>query len=493
MNKKRIIGFFALLLIFALPIKVMAEVPASSSDFYFNDFSGDLGDEAKKHILEVNDAISYTGAQIVITSVDFTGGMDIRDYATEMFNSWGIGDKEKDNGVLILLAIGQDDYFVSVGNGIENFISSGDVQLIIDEYMEPDFAAKDYGNAAIKTADAFKDKILAHYGASGSTGKTKPQESTAASQGNAYVADQAGVLTQDTIDYIGEKNKELYKKTKGNVSVVTVKTTGNMDIGQYAKDILIKENIGDSKLNNGVLILLAIDDDDYYVATGSGIANKISNSDVQKINDNALEPYFANREYDKGVKTVFNEYYDLVVKHYKNASNSPASANTSSRSVVGSAVSAIFSIFTGIIVWIIIIFVLYSIFRPRRSYFGGGGYYPRRSFWWPSYRRHWHMPPPPPPNNRGGDSFGGGSPGGAGRNSGGSIFGSGKSSGGAGRSSGGSIFGGGGKSSGGGAGRSFGGGGSPFGGGGSSFGGGGGGRSFGGGGGRSSGGGAGRK
>jgi uncharacterized protein len=486
MNKKRIISIFALILALLLPVKVMAEVPQSSGDFYFNDFSDDLGDEAKKHILEVNDEISHTGAQIVVTSVDFTDGMDIRDYATEMFNTWGIGDKEKDNGILILLVIGEDDYFVSVGNGIENFISSGDVQLIVDEYMEPDFAAKDYGNAAIKTTDAFKDKILAHYGTSGSQAETKPQESSSSYGSNAYVADQAGVLTQDTLDYIGGKNKELYEKTKGNVSVVTVKSTGGIDIGQYAKNILLDENIGDSKLNNGVLILLAIDDDDYYVATGSGIANKVSNSDIQKINDNYLEPYFADKEYDKGVKTVFNEYYDLVMKHYKNAGVNAAAPHASSGGgIISNAVSTIFSVFTGIIIWVIIIFVLYSLFRPRRRFFGGG-YYPRRSFWWPSYRRHWHMPPPPPSHRHrgGGPSSGSGSPGGAGRNSGGSIFGSGS-----GNSGGGSIFGGG-KSSGGGAGRSFGG--SSFGGGGKSFGGGGG-RSFGGGGGRSSGGGAGRR
>lgn len=53
-----------------------------------------------------------------MATVDFTDGEDIADYAYDLFNKWGIGDKKSNNGLLILLSIGAEDYYAEPGVGL---------------------------------------------------------------------------------------------------------------------------------------------------------------------------------------------------------------------------------------------------------------------------------------------------------------------------------------------------------------------------------------
>ena len=156
---------FVAVLAFAIP--VMAVFPEPTANFFVNDQAGVISEAQGNAILAINDEIAGGGAQIVVLTVDFLGGMNIADYAREVFNRWVIGDAQRNNGVLILLAIAEDDYFVATGSGIEPVISSGQVQLILDTYMEPYFDRGDFGEGALSTAREIGSRLLAHYGTTG--------------------------------------------------------------------------------------------------------------------------------------------------------------------------------------------------------------------------------------------------------------------------------------------------------------------------------------
>jgi len=150
-----------------LPITVSAVFPEPTANFFVNDQAGVISEADGNAILAINDEIAGNGSQIVVLSVEFLGGMEIADYAREVFNRWEIGDSERNNGVLILLAISEDNYFVATGSGIESVISSGQIQLILDRFMEPYFDRGNYGGGAVATAREIADRLLAHYGTTG--------------------------------------------------------------------------------------------------------------------------------------------------------------------------------------------------------------------------------------------------------------------------------------------------------------------------------------
>jgi hypothetical protein len=134
--------------------------------YYFSDYASILNDEAKRHI-EVNAKAldDATGAQIVFVTLGTTSPMDIRDYAMQLFNSWGIGDREKDNGILVLLAIGDDDYYIMEGIGLEESLPVSELRAMWNETLEPDFARKDYSSACVKFFDALFLRLDGMYGA----------------------------------------------------------------------------------------------------------------------------------------------------------------------------------------------------------------------------------------------------------------------------------------------------------------------------------------
>jgi len=158
---------FIMAFVFLMPIDLSAVLPEPSANFFVNDLAGVLTQADYDAIFAINDKLAGGGSQIVVLTVDFLGGMQIEDYALEVFNRWEIGDSELNNGVLILLAIAEEDYFVATGSGIEAVISSGQIQVILDRYMEPFFDVSEYGTGVRGTAQAIGERLLAHFGSAG--------------------------------------------------------------------------------------------------------------------------------------------------------------------------------------------------------------------------------------------------------------------------------------------------------------------------------------
>ena len=113
-------------------------------------------------------------------TVDFIGSKRISDYAYELFNDWGIGSREKNNGVLLLLVTGAQDYYMLQGTGLESFLTSATLQEILDEYMEPSFAAGDYDAGVRKTTDELFSRLSAYYNVS--LGASQPTQSAMTAQ-----------------------------------------------------------------------------------------------------------------------------------------------------------------------------------------------------------------------------------------------------------------------------------------------------------------------
>ena len=157
-----------LLMVNALfPLCAWAAIPQAPASFYAADHADILSSETERKILSESAALDDAcGAQIVVVTVDFTDGMDIEDYAYKLFNSWEIGSSDRNNGLLILLVPGEENYWVMQGKGLESSLSSGTIQTILDTYMEPDFAAEDYDSAVRKSYEKFYSSVAGIYGLS---------------------------------------------------------------------------------------------------------------------------------------------------------------------------------------------------------------------------------------------------------------------------------------------------------------------------------------
>lgn len=239
-----------------------------------------------------------------------------------------------------------------------------------------------------------------------------------------YTYDEAGVLSDKTMEHIDAMNASLFAQTGAQIMVKTVNSTNGQDILQYAIDLGNQYGVGDAERNNGVVMVLALDNisasglqGDYGVVVGDGLTdygNTFSSLQYQYLEDD-----FAAGNYDAGVKKTvdaffdwFADYYNVsirenyipaVSRNYSTASGyhteTTGYVERSAGSIAGSFITLILVLF---VIWMILDAMRWS--RYRRRYLQPGMGIPtvwyRPVFWGHS----WYRPRPPrrPPPPRGG-------------------------------------------------------------------------------------------
>jgi uncharacterized protein len=118
-----------------------------------NDFAHVLDAESIKELERLILALERASGDVVVvaTTPSIEPYADIREYAVELFENHGrgIGDRSKDNGLLILLAPNSRRVWVEVGYGLEEWITDGFAGETSREYMTPHFRNGNYGAGLI--------------------------------------------------------------------------------------------------------------------------------------------------------------------------------------------------------------------------------------------------------------------------------------------------------------------------------------------------------
>jgi uncharacterized protein len=114
-----------------------------------NDFAGVI-DTASAAAMDgaIRSLAGATGDVVVVVTIPtFAPYGDIREYAVKLFENHGqgIGQKGKDNGLLVLLAVRDRKVWIEVGYGLEEFITDGYAGETSREFMAPAFGRGDFG------------------------------------------------------------------------------------------------------------------------------------------------------------------------------------------------------------------------------------------------------------------------------------------------------------------------------------------------------------
>ncbi len=94
-----------------------------------------------------------TGRAIIVVTVPDMGGEAIEPYAVDLFETWGIGGAELDQGLLLLVAKQERKMRIEVGYGLHPYIPDILAGRIIAETMTPRFKAGDFGGGIIAAVD----------------------------------------------------------------------------------------------------------------------------------------------------------------------------------------------------------------------------------------------------------------------------------------------------------------------------------------------------
>ncbi|MEM4630774.1 MAG: TPM domain-containing protein [Candidatus Diapherotrites archaeon] len=136
--------YFLFLIFLLLVPSINAKIPSPTHQFFVNDYANLLTDEEEQYLLTLFSTIEkQTSAEIVLVIVQSLEGYSSQEYATQIGQTWGVGKKDTDNGLVILYAINENKIFAATGHGLEGILPDSKIGRMLDQYYVPQ---RDNGN-----------------------------------------------------------------------------------------------------------------------------------------------------------------------------------------------------------------------------------------------------------------------------------------------------------------------------------------------------------
>ena len=151
------------LLFAALPFLIAAGFPSYTG--YVNDYAGVLGEQEKQALTALAETVAAkSGIQMAIVTVKDIGDTTIEDYANLLFETWKIGQKGKDNGLLFITSVGNRKVRIEVGYGLEEVLNDGKVGEILDQSVVPFYKSGALNQGIVNGAYTLAATLSTHYG-----------------------------------------------------------------------------------------------------------------------------------------------------------------------------------------------------------------------------------------------------------------------------------------------------------------------------------------
>ncbi|WP_274308001.1 TPM domain-containing protein [Solibacillus daqui] len=161
MKKLLLVALFLVL----MPLQTFAVIPQKPAyNSYVYDYGNVISDDVEQKLIQAAKALEgSTGNVIVMMTIDTIGGLEPYEFGTETMRAWGIGDEKLDNGMLIFATTeqgkGQNDIWITVGDGLEGTYPDGLLGSMIDTYMMPYLANGDYTDAFANIFSQFYEEM----------------------------------------------------------------------------------------------------------------------------------------------------------------------------------------------------------------------------------------------------------------------------------------------------------------------------------------------
>jgi uncharacterized protein len=127
---------------------------------YTNTLSADQAYALEQKLVAFDDS---TSSQISVVIIESTGDRDIADFAFALGRAWGIGNKEFNNGILVLVAKNDRKIFIATGYGLEGALPDALAKQIIANEIRPNFKENDFYRGLDEGTNAIIQAIIGEY------------------------------------------------------------------------------------------------------------------------------------------------------------------------------------------------------------------------------------------------------------------------------------------------------------------------------------------
>ncbi|MFC3902963.1 uncharacterized protein SAMN05421749_10445 [Acinetobacter marinus] len=203
---------------------------------------------------------------------------------------------------------------VAVDNDVEDIIVAG--KVLQDHQAIPQINSQQTNQNATSTQSSNQQTNNQNQSTSTSTTATatdsaSPDESIVQrelpAQLNAPIIDQANVLSAAQNAELSQKIQKIYQEGKAQIGIVIVPSTGQEDIFQYGMRVAEEWKLGSAERDNGLLIVVALNDRRIQILTGYGLEGVLPDIINHQIIENQIKPQFKQQQYAQGLNDALTE------------------------------------------------------------------------------------------------------------------------------------------------------------------------------------------
>jgi uncharacterized protein len=184
------------------------------------------------------------------------------------------------------------------------------------------------------------------------------------------VHDEAHILKQTTIDQL-EKDLKLYEDSTSNqIAILIVQNLDGETVEGYSLRVAEKWKLGTKSKDNGVLLLISIDDHKMRIEVGHGLEGALTDAQSNRIIRNEMAPNFRRSDYDAGVLAAISAMKSAIGGEYTadeadDHTNDFESMDLGTKILIGSIIFIFLGIFAsiglfseGAMTWVLYVFLI---------------------------------------------------------------------------------------------------------------------------------------
>ncbi len=213
------------------------------------------------------------------------------------------------------------------------------------------------------------------------------------------VHDEAHVLRPETVDLLEKKLKTYEDSTSNQIAILIVQSLDGDVLEGYSLRVAEKWKLGKKGKDNGVLLLIAVDDHKMRIEVGQGLEGVLTDAQSNRITRNEIAPNFRRGNYDAGVLAAITAMEKAIGGEYTaegvdDATNDFDSMDKGTKILIAGVIFVFLGLFAGIglfsdnvMTWILYAFLMpfYAVFLGALFswwiFLGYGVLYPLLRWW----------------------------------------------------------------------------------------------------------------
>ncbi|MGD0615490.1 MAG: TPM domain-containing protein [Verrucomicrobiota bacterium] len=159
-------------LVFVVCVPVLgAEVIPPAPAHYFNDYAGVVSSGTATQLDNTLENFERESSDQIIVAVfpRMQSDSSVEDYTVRVARAWKVGQKDRDNGVVLFVFVGEHKVFIQVGYGLEGALPDALCKRIIDEQITPRFKAGDFEGGLAAGVQGIIAAVKGEYQGTGQT------------------------------------------------------------------------------------------------------------------------------------------------------------------------------------------------------------------------------------------------------------------------------------------------------------------------------------